>query len=218
MLMGGAVIRSGENIRFPGAYIPSGGPRAVTPDTITAARWLLQSYGPQRVVMADVTLSSVFGAYALATPASYQNFGYRPWRVFFARTLTAAGQYELNRSGTEFVVVDQRITKYRPFGGYYFSPSEPSNHFPAGPAQYIAKFNTSPFFQRVYDNGNIIIYRYSSTPIPARSVGRAARGARGLTRAQHRSSAGNAGDGVLIHLRSSRMESNGRSIDWSAPC
>lgn len=184
MLMGGAVIRSGENIRFPGAYIPSGGPRAVTPDTIAAARWLLQGYGPDRVVMADVTLSSVFGAYALAKPASYQNFGYRPWRVFFASTLTAAAQYELNRSGTEFVIVDQRITRYRPFGGYYFSPSEPGNHFTVVPEQDIAKFNTSPFFQRVYDNGNIIIYHYSPEAMaaPARSVGKAARGARGLAR------------------------------------
>ena len=187
MLMGGAVIRSGENIRFPGAYIPSGGPRAVTPDTITAARWLLQQYGPHRVVMADVTLSSVFGAYALSTPASYQNYGYRPWRVFFAPTLTGAGQYELNRSATEFVVVDQRITTVRPFGGYYFSPSEPSNDFTVVPEQDIAKFNTSPFFQRVYDNGHIIIYHYSPEAIlaPTRSVGKAARGATGLARAHH---------------------------------
>jgi NO-binding membrane sensor protein with MHYT domain len=182
MLMGGAVIRSGENIRFPGQYLPSGGPRAVTPDTIAAARWLLQSYGTHRVTMADVTLSSVFGAYALATPASYQNFGYRPWQVFFAPTLTATGRYELNRSGTEFVVVDLRVTRYRPFGGYYFSPYEPSNQFSVVPAQDIAKFNTSPFFERVYDNGNIIIYHYSPTaaPVPALSVGKAARGARGL--------------------------------------
>jgi hypothetical protein len=167
MLMGGAIIRSGENIRFPGPYIPSGGPRAVTPDTITAARWLLRSYGPHRVVMADVTLASVFGAYALARPASYQNFGYRPWKVFFTSTLTGAGQYELNRSGTQFVVVDRRITRYRPFGGYYFSPSEPGNDFTLVPAQDIGKFDASPFFQRIYDSGNILIYHYSQHAVKA---------------------------------------------------
>lgn len=167
MLMGGATIRSGENIRFPGRYIPSGGPRAVTPDTIAAARWLLATYGPGHVVMSDVTLSSVFGAYALATPASYQNFGYRPWKVFFTPTLDRAAQYELRRSGTEFVVVDQRVTLYSPFGGYYFSRSEPRTGFSVVPARDLGKFNFSRFFQRVYDGGNIIIYRYSATPMRA---------------------------------------------------
>lgn len=166
MLMGGAVIRSGDNIRFPGRYIPSGGPRAVTPEAIEAARWLLRNYGAHRVVMGDVTLSSVFGAYALATPASYQNFGYRPWQVFFAPRLTGEGQYELDRSGTEFVVLDRRVLKYRPFGGYYFSPSEPTHYFNKVPPEYLFKFNSNPHFDRVYHSGNLSVYRYSAQPIP----------------------------------------------------
>ena len=34
------------------------------------------------------------------------------------------------------------------------------------PARDIDKFNTSPFFERIYDNGNVVIYRYSSRLIP----------------------------------------------------
>jgi hypothetical protein len=169
MLMGGATIRSGPNIRLPGPYLPSGGPLAATPDTLRAARWFLKNYGPDRRIMADETLASVFGAYALATPETYQNFGIKPWRVFLTPTLTPAGAYELARSGTQFVVVDRRITRYRAFGGYYFSPQEPREPYATVPPHDIDKFATSPGFTEIYDSGNIVIYRYEA-PFPAPTV------------------------------------------------
>lgn len=160
ILGSGVVIRSGDNIRFPGSYVPSSGPRATTPDTIAAARWLARYYGRHRVVMADFTLASVFGAYANSQPASYQNYGIRPWRVFFSNRLTGAGRFELDRSGTEFIVVDRRMTTARPFTKFYFSDTEPALSTPLLPISYLTKFDSSNEFESVYDNGNVLIYRY----------------------------------------------------------
>ena len=162
MVMGGATIRSGPNIRLPGPYLPSSGPLAATPDALRAASWLLNNYGPERRVMADTTLADVFGAYALATPETYQNFGIKPWRVFITATLTPAGEFELSRSGTQFVVVDRRVSRYPPFGGFYFSPQEPREPYRVIPLRDITKFATALGFTEIYDSGNIAIYRYEA--------------------------------------------------------
>jgi hypothetical protein len=167
LVMGGATIRSGPNIRLPGPYVPSSGPLAATPDVVQAARWLLRHYGPERRVMGDQTVTSVFGAYAEAVPETYQNFGYRPWRVFVSAQVTPAGEYELDRSQTQFVVVDRRIANHAPFGGYYFSPSEPRAPSGGIPAQDLEKFAQTPGFRRVYSGGNIVIYSYNAAKFAA---------------------------------------------------
>jgi hypothetical protein len=160
MLASGIVIRSGDNIRFAGPYVASSGPRSTTPDTIAAARWLARNYGSGRVVMGDFTLASIFGGYADSQPATYQNYGVRPWRVFFSNKLTGAGRFELDRSGTEFVAVDRRMTTGVPFTNFYFSSAEPKHSWRHLPKSYLAKFDSDPEFERVYDNGNVVIYHY----------------------------------------------------------
>jgi len=159
-VMGGSIIRSGENIRLPGDYIPSAGPRASTADTIAAATWLDDHYGPHLTVMGDYTLTSVFGGYGRARPASYQDYGFRPWLVFYADSFTEAGVAELRRSRTQFVAVDRRVTRERAFTGWYFSPEEPRLRERVMPEPYLRKFADSPMFSSVYDNGNVAIYRY----------------------------------------------------------
>jgi hypothetical protein len=166
ILASGVVIRSGDNIRFPGPYLPSSGPRAVTPDAVAAARWLNREYGPGRVVMGDFTLASVFGSYGGAKPASYQNYGVRPWRVFFSSRLNGPGRFELDQSATEFVAVDRRLTKKQPYTDFYFSDAEPERQARLLPESYLRKFDTSPEFERVYEGGNIAIYRYLGRDLP----------------------------------------------------
>jgi hypothetical protein len=157
----GATGRSGENIRFPGPYIATGGPRSTTADVIEAADWLRRSHGASQVVMGDITVAAVFGSYGGQLPASYQNFGYRPWQVFDSKRLTARGLYELDRSRTNFVVVDERVAESPPFGGYYFAPDEPIPSWrPPMPRAFLEKFDRDPRFDRVYDNGNVKIYRF----------------------------------------------------------
>jgi hypothetical protein len=157
----GATGRSGENIRFPGPYIATGGPRSTTADVIEAADWLRRNHGASQVVMGDITVAAVFGSYGGQLPASYQNFGYRPWQVFDSKRLTARGLYELDRSRTNFVVVDERVAESPPFGGYYFAPDEPIPSWrPPMPRAFLEKFDRDPRFDRVYDNGNVKIYRF----------------------------------------------------------
>jgi hypothetical protein len=163
MVPGGATVRSGDNIRLPGAYIPSAGPRAATTDVVSAARWLEARYGPHLTVMGDLDVVSIFAAYARSRPASYQNYGFRPWEVFFGRRLSARAVSELERSKTDFIAIDRRITQLPPFGGFYFSAQEPVTARPL-PTSFLTKFERSRMFTAVYDNGNVVIYRYLGKP------------------------------------------------------
>lgn len=162
ILVLGTTARSGENIRFPGPYVANGGPRSATAETVAAARWLRRTYGPNWVVMGDITLAATFDAYGQDFPATYQNYGFRPWQVIESRKLTSRALYELNRSFAGFVVVDERASKSVPFEGFYFSPSEPR---PTGwqapmPQSFLTKFDHDPRFRRVYDNGVVRVYRF----------------------------------------------------------
>lgn len=164
IMAAGVMLRSGDNIRFPGPYIASGGPRAATPETIAAARWLKRHYGSGTRVMGDFTLAPVFGAYGDSFPVIYQHHGYRPWRVFFSQRLTGAGRYELDRSRTEFVVVDSRMGMRPAFGGYYFSLAEDSHPWRTIPRSFLRKFDKDGSFERIYDGGHVRIYRYRPLP------------------------------------------------------
>ncbi len=176
-ITGGSIIRSGDNIRLPGPYIPSSGPRAATPDTLVAARWLEAHYGPRLTVMADNTLANVFGAYARTRPASHQFYGFRPWAVFYKTRFTLAAINELERSKTQFVAIDRRVHARRPFAGWYFSSREPRLNR-AMPRAFTTKFGQTPLFRKVYDNGNVVIYRY----VGVRAVPRVGLGSRSSVR------------------------------------
>lgn len=159
-ILGGTSLRSGENVTMPGPYVPSSGPRALTSQVFEAAHWLRAHFGIHENVMGDATVSGAFGAYAESCPVTYENFGFKPWKVFFGSRLRRGGAKELERSDTAFVVVDRRIAESRPFGRYYFNPAEPALANGIMPSRYLEKFDQDRRFKRAYDNGAVAIYRY----------------------------------------------------------
>ncbi len=169
IFLGGIVSRTSLQQGLPGTYEPTADPRSMTGDVLAASDWLLENYGPGHVLIGDRTAFAVFGSYGRQRALSGQNTGTRPWRVFFPRRITNPVQFELNDHDVEFLVVDRRISTLLPRIGWYYSENEPG----AGarqrplPLQRLEKFDHSPLFERVYDNGNIRIYRY----LPARTAG-----------------------------------------------
>jgi hypothetical protein len=171
VFLGGIVSRTSLEQGLPGAYEPTADPRSMTLDVLAASDWLLENYGPDNPVIGDRAAFSVFGSYGSQQTLSGQNSGTQPWRVFFPRKITPRVLFELDDHDVRFLVIDRRITKLLPRIGWYYSDNEPG----AGerqrplPIARLQKFDHSRLFERIYDNGHILIYRY--LPDPALSAG-----------------------------------------------
>ena len=102
----------------------------------------------------------MFGSYGDQQALSGQNSGIRPWRIFFPRRSQPA-LYELDHYKVGFLVVDRRDSKLLPLIGWYFAESEPEREAASGRCRSGPRgIRPQPPFERIYDNGNILIYRY----------------------------------------------------------
>jgi hypothetical protein len=168
LLIGGVATRSGEHIRFPGPYAASADPRAMTGDVVASTRWLLGSEGPGHRVMGDRTLAATMGAYGEQFPVTWHYYGNKVWDVYMPGTLSPPVYAELDRSATEWVAVDERAAGSPPQTGYYFDEAEPGAF--SGRTltrQALDKFDDGPFDRR-YDNGNVVLYRYRAAGVAPR--------------------------------------------------
>ena len=162
LFLGGISSRTTLAQGLPGSYEPSADPRSMTGDLLEASRWFRDRFGTGNVVMGDHAAFAVFGAYGDQQVVSGQGTGARPWLVFFPRQITPSVMTELNRDDVQFLVVDRRTTADLPRTGWYYSSNEPGAGTRSGPipTESLDKFERSPAFETVYDNGNIVIYRY----------------------------------------------------------
>lgn len=160
LFVGGVVSRSGVNIRFPGPYQPSSDPRAMTRDVIVAARWMGAAEGSGNGMMGDRTIAAVFGAYGRQNPRQEAFKGYLAADVFMRPRLDHFVASELARTDTRFLVEDLRVIGRPPLTGFYFDRNEYGAF--SGRATIsrrgLTKFD-GPGFDRIYDNGNIVIYQ-----------------------------------------------------------
>jgi hypothetical protein len=160
LLVGGVATRSGAHIRYPGPYVPSADPRSMTTDVVASAEWLRAAEGPGNRVIGDRTLSATMGAYGDQYPVTWQYYGWRVWDVVMPDLVTPGVTAELDRSSTSWVALDLRTATAPPLTGYYFDEAEPgafSGRTLSRPA--LDKFDAAPF-ERRYDNGNVVLYRY----------------------------------------------------------
>lgn len=167
IFLGGVVSRTSLHQGLPGKYEPTADPLSMTAEVFVASNWLLEHRGPNNVVTGDRTGFEVFGSYGDQNVISSQGSGARPWRIFFPRTVSQQVLGELNRDRVRYLVVDLRITEFVPRVGWYYSPNEPGSRTRLRPLAKasLTKFARSSYFNRIYDNGNVIIYRY----LPARA-------------------------------------------------
>ena len=162
LFVGGISSRTTLAQGLPGDYEPSADPRSMTGDLLAAARWFRERYGTDNVVAGDHAAFAVFGAYGGQQVVSGQGTGARPWLVFFPRRITQSVLTELNLHDVQFLVIDRRIATDLPRTGWYYSSNEPGAGSRTGPVptESLDKFTRSPAFETIYDNGNIVIYRY----------------------------------------------------------
>ena len=136
------------------------GPEAITTDVVSAAEWLERTDGRYHLVATDASTEVAFATYG------YQRgMGWGNWTPFLADTPSKVSRF-VRDTDAKYIIVDDRITKLLPRYQFYFGQAEvfalQKQSYQSGqafPAELVAKFDEVDSLNRVYDNGNIRIYK-----------------------------------------------------------
>jgi hypothetical protein len=139
--------------RLPGSYVVGGFESGITGESVAAANWAAVALPPGQRIAADYINNLLFGTIGNQSP------------VNGVAVLYCSGNWSLTdaalarQQAVNYLVVDLRISRYRPPDGTVFQEADGC---PAPLARAdLAKFDAVPGMTRVYDSGNIIVYRLS---------------------------------------------------------
>jgi hypothetical protein len=139
---------------LPGPYLPGGFERSVDAYGVDAADWERDVLGPDNRVGGDITAVSLASTYGRQDPV-------RETAPLYYATSWGLTQDDLVASlGLQYLVVDKRMGEQLPESGAYFEddPEAGSITSPLTKTQ-LGKFDTLTDVDRLYDNGNVRIYR-----------------------------------------------------------
>lgn len=163
VFMGGIIAGWPPWGRLPGPYLVSADTRSIEPQGTSAATWTRQYLGTGHRVAADRVNRLLMGAYGLQDVITHLHDGIDLSWVYFTAELNANHRALLARTGTEYLVVDRRLSTMLPILGVYFEAGEPNSFAHQTPIkpEALAKFYGLPDFSRVFDSGDIQIYDVS---------------------------------------------------------
>ena len=141
------------------------GPETITADVVSAAKWLEHTAGRYNMIASDVSTQTAFATYGFQRTPKWEN-----WAPFLDQHAEQVNNY-MKRWGTQYIVVDDRITQLLPRYQYYFGQAEVFTLAEQGystdrpfPKALIDKFNDINTLSRIYDNGNLQIYGHGQPP------------------------------------------------------
>jgi hypothetical protein len=142
---------------LPGPYLAEGFERATDAYGIAAAGWERRVLGPGRRTGGDLTAVSLASTYGRQDPVREAG------PLFYADPWTAGDDALAQHLGLSYLVVDRRLGRQLPVNGQYFANDPEAGRItrPLSAGQ-LDKFDDLPGWSRVYDNGQIRIYRVSA--------------------------------------------------------
>jgi hypothetical protein len=144
--------------RLPGPHQIAGSERSVGTEEIAAARWTLAALGPGNRFATDVGSFAVLGSYGDQDPL--QAVAY----LYTSPTYTSSDAAQAQAQALRYVWVDQRLSQSLPASGLYFpiDPNAGKYRHPL-PAVDLSKFNQASGISRIYDSGDIVIYKLAGS-------------------------------------------------------
>jgi hypothetical protein len=138
---------------------------SVEPMGIDAAQWTRNWLGPHNRFAADRINRVLLATYGRQTIVTTLFDDVDTSFVFHAPRLTRGELAALTRGHVEYLMVDMRMTTALPRFGYYFEKGEYQER-PGEPiaAESLLKFNGSPGFDRLFDNGSQIVFGTTGLP------------------------------------------------------
>jgi hypothetical protein len=175
MMVGNTAAGMNPSYRFPGPPIFGSDTRAATPEVLAASSWLRATQGRGLRILADRYSGLIFGSYGGQNPAT-GSITFPTYDVYLAqpgRPIPPALLGQLRSWDFGYLVVDRRMAREVPEIQIYFETNEPIRHDgrPAFTLGQLTKFDGTPWTIKIYDSGDIAIYRFDFT-----SLGRTASG------------------------------------------
>jgi hypothetical protein len=160
VLAGGIIIGDNQAGRFRTSEIHyAAGPEVLTIDVIHAAEWLESDAGRFNRVTGDLMSSIAFAVFGMQRTDIGSN-----WLLFYTENPEATRGF-LDKQDIDYVVVDLRDSQYPPRYRYFFNQTELYDHASETryldkpfPLSLLTKFDRMSSLQRIYDNGDIVIY------------------------------------------------------------
>lgn len=166
IFMGGVITGFPRWARLPGPYLASADSRSVEIQGVEAARRVREILGSNNSFGADRInglLMTSYGAQAVVTGA-YNNVNV-PGVFLASELIPYEEEYEICEGEIRYLVVDYRFTKHLPALGFYYEDEETKDgHATALDPAVLAKFDHEDYLSRVFDSGDIAIYRVDTLP------------------------------------------------------
>ena len=175
VLVGNNAAGMNPSYRFPGPPVYGSDTRSATPEVMAAAEWLRDTHGRGLRIVADRYSGLIFGSYGGQNPVT-GSVTFPTYDVYLAqpgRPVPPALITQLSSWRFGYLIVDRRMAREVPEIQIYFETNEPIPHDgrPAFTLGQLTKFDRTPWTIKIYDGGNIAIYRFDFA-----SLGLAARG------------------------------------------
>lgn len=167
VLLGGAAASWAFYERLQSDFSLAGVPTQPTPAAVALAWWMRTELGPGHRVGTDSVDDLALGSYGGQDPI-FQTAGIpgvpHIWRVFFPTRVNAAVRAEIRVDRLQYLVTQQRLTQGTAGSGSYFDAAEPSLPGDRLPRASLTKFDRAPGFSRIYDSGDLALYRIGPEP------------------------------------------------------
>ncbi len=175
VMVGNTGAGPNDAYRFPGPYQLGSAPRSLTPEVIALAEEFGRRHPDARTV-SDRYTNQALVAYGDAVSAQ-PGPGFRVWDLFFeAGPPDPYLVHELDTSDFAYVVVDERLSRYVPAEGTYFSregeptirgdePYDPDARQSQVPQEALDRFETAPWATKVFATTNYSVYRLDFTSV-----------------------------------------------------
>lgn len=142
--------------RLPGPYQAAAFERSIDPQSVQAAKWAgvwLRHTPAGTYAAADMTNAGLLTTYGDL------NISYDVAPLFYAPTWGPAQRTFMVAHHIRYIVVDRRLSRYRPVGAVSYFRGAQSDRLPTPiPVGSLTKFDRVPGALRIYDSGDIVIY------------------------------------------------------------
>ena len=164
VLVGNVSADQNVEYRFPGPYVYGSDTRSLNAELRAATSWLDASQGTGLKVVADrysgLSLGS-FGDEWVVTPSA----GFPAWDLYSSDGHPSPQLVaELAAAGYSYLVVDKRMAEFKPLVGVYFNSAEPAGFHVS--SEDLAALDRVPWLIKLYDSGNIEIFRFNFSEAP----------------------------------------------------
>lgn len=156
---GGFVLGSAWWSRLPGPFLVGGESRAISPQGMAAAEWMLAELGPANRVAADRSNRLLVGSYGAQRVVFDARDPIGLWPLYSAPSIDAEAARIVRRGDIRYILVDRRLSNALPMVGLYFDQSELLlDRKEPIPAHALGKFDDDVRVDRIYDSGAIRVY------------------------------------------------------------